>query len=230
MNHARAALVAALTMVLGLAALTAATPAQAARTDAQGTLAVKLLDDRGRPTKGAVYLVSADGSADRVLKVSQVQVPLDPGSYGVLAFTPWGGTQCAALSPCSSVKVELGQVVPDGSLLVTAATTTSVTLRAAPPATVAGAARPGRAVRLVWSPTMKGPVKLLGSLGPRVQWLRSGKVVRGATGTRYVVSAADVGKRLSARMTYPAMAVSQLVPLVGTFPTSRTTAPVKVRG
>lgn len=234
MNRARALLAAALTtvlaMVLGLAAVAVATPAQAARVDAQGTLSVKILDERGRPTTGVLYVVGADGFADQLLKVSNLEAPLDPGSYGVLAFTPWGGMQCAALSPCSTVQVELGHVVPDGSLVVTSAKTTSVTFRATPPAKIAGPPRSGRVVRLVWSRPMVPVVKRLQALGPRVQWLRSGKVVRGATGTRYVVSAADVGKKLTARMTYPAAAVQQLEQLVGPFPTTRTTAPVKVRG
>ena len=205
-------------------------PAQSVLGDGQGTLAVKLIDDRGRPSHGVVYVVGADGMAGRHVKLTEIEAPLDPGSSGLLAFTPWGGLQCVALAPCSSVKVELGQVVPDGSLDVTAANTTSVKFLAAPPATIAGAAQVGRAVRLVWSPTMKGMVKTLQALGPRVQWLRSGKVVRGATGSRYVVSAADVGKKLSARLTYPSTAVAQLKPLVGRFSSSRTTAAITVRG
>ena len=85
-----------------------------------------------------------------------------------------------------------------------------IPLRASKPAVVTGGTAVRQVRRVTLSPEMRLLAKSLESFGGlRMQWLRDGKPIRGATRAAYRLRAADAGRKVAPRLSYAPDAVSQ---------------------
>lgn len=214
------------------AALTVAPPAHAAAT---GTLSVTLVDENGAPMPGGINLLGGGTLGSQAQAVSTWETPLPPGSYAVLAITPWGGFQCAGIDPCDYLAFIGGSPsTPDGSLVVEAGQTTAVTIHGEPPATLAGVGRVGSPLTVDYSDGMQAMVDYLGAspgsggYAPTVTWLRDGEPIPGAVGTTYTPGPADAGHQVAARTAYLGAAQTLFSQLSGAPVEPRTTGSIGV--
>lgn len=192
-------------------------PALATEGDGRGVVVVKVLDPAGQPVNGQVWLLEQGATGRKgpasatTLGTYTFDVPV--GRYGVLAVTPWGGFNCAGISPCDYYAVSgdgAGVSPVTGALTVTDSETPLVhTVQLADPAVVTGTGVVGQPLTLTWSPQMTGLLAASGAYtggvgaGPRVQWLRDDAPVAGAYGLSYTPTGTDVGRMVSVRLDYP---------------------------
>ncbi|WP_300681011.1 hypothetical protein [Nocardioides sp.] len=217
-----AALVApAIAITSGLAPISAAHAVD----PATGTVVVTVVDDHDRPVPFTVGLISTAG--DRAGNPAQASGPsvvtdVVPGSYGVVALTPWAGLSCAGVAPCTSVIVG-GSSPPTGItpvLTVHAGATAAYTLKVPSPKVVAHGSAPGSRLSLVLPSgyqelatvfaAQSSGTQTVASLQPSVTWLRNG-VDTGVTATSYTSKASDGSGTIAARLTYNAYANQQWV-------------------
>jgi hypothetical protein len=143
---------------------------------------------------------------------------LAPGSYAAIAVSPWGGFSCVGLDTCSYLAGAGGQLVPNGTVVVTSGGNTTATIHAAVPATIGGGHTVGDTLSVDLSPGLMELSAVLGGVAQggllAVQWLRDGVPIAGATGTSYVATPADTGKHVAARLMY-GIALSYIKQLSG---------------
>lgn len=188
-----------------------AVPVQAA--DPTGTLRVHLVDAAGKPTSGTVLaLVAGDPAGSRTARaITDTDIEVVPGTWGVTGLTGWGGVVCHGVTPC-----EMGvltQVIeptfdPATALTVTAGEVTEVTLRPTAVATVEGTPAIGGLLSVHIPAPVQSMVDGLSSLGwtgsggLQYQWLRDGEPIQSANAATYVPQLADAGHVVDVLLSY----------------------------
>ncbi|HEY1119572.1 MAG TPA: Ig-like domain-containing protein, partial [Acidimicrobiales bacterium] len=134
---------------------------------------------------------------------------------------------------CSYLAVVGGAPGLDGTIEVVEGTTTEVLVRGKRPAALTGRATVGKKVSVDWSEGMQNMIDYFtvvagGVYNPTVQWLRDAKPIAGATDPDYRPGAADAGRTVSARVTYPPLAAAQFEQVTGQPVTPRTTNGLEV--
>ena len=208
-------------VVAGLALIAApialVVPAQAAD-PGYGTLTIKIVDDKGKPVNGIVQLVKPDGSlADPIVPTDPdvlqstytQQVPM--GDYAVMVIGGWSIFGCAGIEPClplggAPTYKKAAISLADQEVETYTFTTTTPTLDA--PANTVGTVISAGTPMLLGSAEISDVLDSLdgllgGLLDPKVTWMRDGKAIKGAKGSDYELSTADIGKAVTAEVKFP---------------------------
>lgn len=196
-----------------------------------GTLRVNLVDGSGAPVAGRI-MVAPQGSSfvttDTATGTASHDFTLEPGSYGLVVLTHWGGATCAGVAPCSAVPTGMTPVT--GAVAVVAETLTTYTLTVAVDTTLVGTPAVGKTLSVQLNPGLAAWDALIDGVydGLQYQWLRDGTAIPGATTYAYVPTLADAGRRLSVRLGYTGPTVEFLADYIGSDPTPRVLGPVGI--
>lgn len=186
----------------------------------QGGVVLVPTDDSG--LESTIILGAEEGELDdppTYNLASSYHEFVPPGNYAIFAITGWGGLNCFGIEPCSltglvggpgggDVKLTSALTVPETGSATFNITSELPVLR--------GDGTVGNVLRVDLPDGFDEVQKLLdvymatfsdGLLGgidlsPRVRWLRAGTPIDEASGIRYRPTAADVGKPVSAQVSY----------------------------
>jgi hypothetical protein len=229
----------ATTLALGTVATVAPAHADDPTT---GTVTVTVVDDHGRSDQALIALIATDGTfvSNSGTPGATATIPeVSPGRYAVVGVTRWAGLGCFGITPCDMSLFTGGSAVGhaiSGVLTVKAGATSSYTYRSATPRVTPASPTPGATARLAmpagyraltaYMETVSNGMYPASQLQPGVAWLRNGQAT-GRSGATYATSAADLTKRLSARLTYnTTMAQTIMGSLFTSFPGLTTDAVV----
>jgi hypothetical protein len=219
-----------------VAPLVVAGPANAAADDGVGTATISIVDDLGAPVKGLVQLVPVtdpstsipmEPAVSDVLQTSYTKTDVPVGDYAVMVMGGWPLITCVGITPCggglipsptSPVATKVIRVLDEGpaaSYQVTTATPKLV-----------GAARVGETLEVTSAMKLGEELgDLVGELiAPKVVWRRGSVKIAGAKGTEYTLGRRDVGKAVSATISYPGI----LTLLTGAMPGGAGLAPAPI--
>ena len=217
------------------APLVVAGPANAAP-DGFGTATISIVDDLGAPVKGIVALVPVtapsspiqmEPAVSGVLQTSYTKTDVPVGDYALMVIGGWPLVTCVKVTPCGGglipsptppVATKVITVVDEGAAA-------SYKVRTATPKLV-GAPRVGETLEVTSATNLGAELgDLVGEfIAPKVVWKRSGVKIAGAKGTAYTVGRRDVGKAVSATISYPGI----LTLLTGLMPGGAGLAPAPV--
>jgi hypothetical protein len=212
-------LAAASSLIVG--PLVIAGPAQAA-VDGVGTATITIVDDLGAPVKGLVQLVPVDESMDMytmspaapvppatvpVLQSSYTATDVPVGEYAVMVMGGWPLITCVGITPCGFSGLSLVTPTPPTvTKVITVVDEGAATykVKTATPRLV-GTPRVGQTLEVTSAMDFGEELgDLVGEfIAPKVVWKRSGVKIAGAKGTEYTLGRRDVGKSVSATISYP---------------------------
>ena len=196
-------------------------PADAAA-DGLGTATISIVDDLGAPVKGLVVLVPVDDSLDTypmepeapvppaapVLQSSYTADDVPVGDYAVTVIGGWPLITCVGITPCGLDGLGLGLADPadrdQGDHRRGRGRRPSYKVKTATPKLV-GTPRVGQTLEVTSAMDFGEELgDLVGEfIAPKVVWKRSGVKIAGAKGTEYTLGRRDVGKAVSATISYP---------------------------
>lgn len=212
-------------LLIGLLALVVAPVAvvPAAQAADTGTLSVRVVDWNGDPMPGQISVIGVDDQGlgtHQTTQTASYDVALEPGSYGVLSLSGWGGFLCAGVAPCDYYAVVSGVQKPDGTVQVVSGQTTNVTIRADYPVVLQGKGQIGKPLVLDYSEGMDTLQDYLGTYGggayhPTVTWLANGAPINGQSGDSLTPTGAQAGAAISATLEYTGMGKTAFEQIAG---------------